>query len=133
MLLPHATKRGRWEAGIVKCGSPRLLHPTSPGAPATAFQHFGPVIVCCDGADLRLTPTGVEVHDASGMHLETVPVPSVPRSEVIDELWSVAREGRAPLHGGAWSRATMEVCLAILASERERAAIMLRQQVDLPS
>ncbi len=103
------------------------------GAPATAFQHFGPVIVCCDGADLRLTPTGVEVHDASGMHLETVPVPSVPRSEVIDELWSVAREGRAPLHGGAWSRATMEVCLAILASERERAAIMLRQQVDLPS
>ncbi len=60
-------------------------------------------------------------------------MPAVPRSEVIDEVWSVAREGRAPLHGGAWSRATMEVCLAILASERERAAIMLRQQVDLPS
>lgn len=103
------------------------------GTAAAAFQHFGPVIVSCDGADLRLTPTGVQVHDASGTHLETVAVPAVPRSEVIDELWAVARQGREPVHGGAWSRATMEVCLAILASERERAAIMLRQQVALTS
>ena len=101
------------------------------GEPPAAFQHFGPVIVSCDGADLRLTPYGVEVHDAQGVHFETVPVPAVPRSEVIDELWSVAREGRGPVHGGAWSRATVEVCLAILASAREHATIMLRQQVPL--
>ena len=103
------------------------------GEPPRAFQHFGPVIVCCDGADLRLTPSGVEVHDASGVRLESVPVPAIPRSEVIDELWSVAREGRAPLHGGAWSLATVEVCLAILASAKDRAAIIPGRQVDLPT
>lgn len=97
-----------------------------------AFQHFGPVIVCCERGDLRLTPSGVEVHDAQGVHLESVPVPTVPRSEVIDELWTVAREGSAPLHSGAWSRATLEVCLAILASHQARAAIMLGKQVALP-
>ncbi len=103
------------------------------GEPPPAFQHFGPVIVSCDGADLRLTPTGVQVHDSQGVRLEPLPVPAVPRTEVIDEVWSVAREGRTPLHGGAWSRATMEVCLAILASQREGTAIMLRQQVAVPT
>ncbi|MES2482197.1 MAG: Gfo/Idh/MocA family oxidoreductase [Pseudomonadota bacterium] len=102
------------------------------GEPPAAFQHFGPVIVSCDGADLRLTPTGVEVHHTTGVRLESLPVPPVPRSEVIDELWAVAREGQAPVHGGAWSRATVEVCLAILASARERRAIMLRHQAGLP-
>lgn len=102
------------------------------GAELAAFQHFGPVIVSCDGADLRLTPRGVEVHDAAGVRLESVPVPPVPRSEVIDELWAVAREGHAPVHGGAWSRATVEVCLAVLASASERKAIMLGHQSGLP-
>jgi phthalate 4,5-cis-dihydrodiol dehydrogenase len=104
-----------------------------PANAPTAFQHFGPVIVSCDGADLRLTPRGVEVHDADGVRFESVPVPSVPRTEVIDELWAVAREGAEPVHGGAWSRATMEVCLAILESQREGAAIILRHQVAPPA
>lgn len=99
-------------------------------APAPgAYQHFGPVIVSCDGADLRLTPAGVEVHDADGVRLERLPAPVIARSEVIDELWSVAREGRAPVHGGAWSRATMEVCLAILQSQQQRAPVALQSQV----
>jgi phthalate 4,5-cis-dihydrodiol dehydrogenase len=101
--------------------------------PPPAFQHFGPVIVCCERGDLRLTPTGVEVHDTQGVRFESEPVPAVPRSEVIDELWSVAREGSEPVHGGAWSRASLEVCLAILASHRSRAAIMLSEQVALPT
>lgn len=99
--------------------------------PPEAFQHFGPVIVSCDGADLRLTPYGVEVHEVGGVRLEQVPVPRVPRSEVIDELWSVAREGRTPVHGGEWSRATVEICLALLDSARERRTIMLRHQTPL--
>ncbi len=99
------------------------------GAPPQAFQHFGPVIVSCEQADLRLTPYGVEVHDAQGVRLERLELPAVPRSEVIDELWAVARRGQAPLHSGAWSRATLELCLAILASDRAKAAVRLRHQV----
>ncbi len=102
------------------------------GSPPTAFQHFGPVLVCCDAGDLRLTPFGVEVHDQEGVRMEALPVPAVPRSEVIDELWAVAREGRVPLHDGAWSRATVEVCLAILESGRGGGNIILRHQAELP-
>ena len=94
------------------------------------FQHFGPVIVSCDGADLRLTPHGVEIHDKNGIHHTEVFAHQIPRSEVIDELWSVARCGQRPLHGGPWSLATMEVCLAILESAKNRSAIMLEHQVS---
>ena len=93
------------------------------------FQHFGPVIVSCDFADLRLTPHGVEIHDKNGIHRTEVFADQIPRSEVIDELWSVARRGKRPLHGGPWSLATMEVCLAILESAKNRSAIMLEHQV----
>ena len=101
------------------------------GKPPQAFQHFGPVIVSCNGADLRLTPFGVEVHDAQGVSMARLDLPQVPRSEVIDELWSVGREGHPPVHNGQWSLATMEVCLAILASDRTRAPVSLHHQTGL--
>jgi phthalate 4,5-cis-dihydrodiol dehydrogenase len=108
----------------------RLYEPAPPGAPQ-ASQHFGPVIVSCERADLRLTPRGVQVIDASGARLVPAPVPAVPRAEVIDELWAVGREGAAPLHGGAWSRATVAVCLAILESQRAAADVVPAHQVGL--
>jgi phthalate 4,5-cis-dihydrodiol dehydrogenase len=39
--------------------------------------------------------------------------------------------GRAPLHSGAWGLATIEVCLAILQSARERKEIALMHQVGV--
>lgn len=96
-------------------------------APATS-QHFGPVIVSGERGDLRLTPRGVHVFDAGGERFEAAGVPAVARQEVIDEVWSVAREGRAPVHGARWSRATVEVCLALLESHRAGADIMLGYQ-----
>lgn len=106
----------------------KLYQPVAPAPPA-ACQHFGPVIVSGDRGDLRLTPTGVEVHDVHGVHVEPCTLPAVPRAEVIDELWSVAREGRAPLHSARWSRATLELCLALLQSQASGTDIILTQQV----
>jgi phthalate 4,5-cis-dihydrodiol dehydrogenase len=108
-----------------------LYTPASTEA-SDACQHFGPVLVSCERGELRLTPRGVQVFDDQGTHFVPANVPAVPRGEVIDELWSVAREGRTPLHGGRWSRATMEVCLALLASQRTGADIMLKHQVPVP-
>ncbi len=100
--------------------------------PPAAFQHFGPVIVSCDGADLKLTPSGVEVIDARGTRLTSAPLPSVPRAEVIDEVWRAGREHHPPLHDGQWSLATLEVCLAMLASDASRQDVPLRHQVSPP-
>lgn len=94
-----------------------------------ACQQFGPILVSCERGDLRLTPRGVMLYDDDGQHFEQALIPTVPRAEVIDELWAVGRNNQCPLHGGRWSRATVEVCLALLESAREGADIILRHQI----
>jgi phthalate 4,5-cis-dihydrodiol dehydrogenase len=98
------------------------------------FQHFGPVLVSCSQADLRLTPQGVEVLDVEGVRLLPCAAMDIPRQEVVDELWSVARCGALPLHSGKWSKATMEVCLGILASARQGQLVTMQHQTtpDFP-
>lgn len=98
-------------------------------APPDASQHFGPTIVSCEMGDLRLTPHGVEVIDNTGHRFVAANAASIPRVEVIDELWAVARKNEAPLHDGLWSRATLEVCLGILESSRQSMDIMPQLQV----
>jgi phthalate 4,5-cis-dihydrodiol dehydrogenase len=96
-------------------------------------QHFGTVIVSCERADLRPLPSGVMVYGDSARKLEALPVPHVPRSEVIDELYDAVVSGRAPLHSGEWAAATLEVCLAMLRSAREQKEVSLENQIALPT
>ena len=96
------------------------------------YQHFGPVIVSCERADLQLLPIGVQVIDASGAELHGLAPPTVARKEVVDEIWAAARLGQAPLHDGQWSMATMEVCLALLQSSTLGQDIILRAQTPTP-
>ena len=49
----------------------------------------------------------------------------MPRAEVIDELHAAVREGRAPLHDGAWAMHTLEVCLALRRSASEQREVFL--------
>jgi phthalate 4,5-cis-dihydrodiol dehydrogenase len=104
-----------------------------PGVPVAdrRHQHFGSVIVSCARADLRPTPDGVMIYDDDAVRLDPVPVPPIPRAEVIDEFYDAVVGGKPPLHDGEWSRATLEVCLAILESSQSQAEITLRHQVGL--
>jgi phthalate 4,5-cis-dihydrodiol dehydrogenase len=94
-------------------------------------QHFGPLIVSCERADLRPLPTGVMIYDDNAHRLDPLPVPQVPRSEVVDELYAAIVDGRPPAHSGAWALATTEVCLAMLRSAREGEEVFVHRQVGL--
>lgn len=102
--------------------------PPVPAVPAH-HQHFGQVIVSCERADLRPTPDGVMIYTDDERRFEPVPVPAVPRAEVIDELWSALVDDVPPLHSGEWARATLEACLAMLESARTGRDASLRYQV----
>ena len=93
------------------------------------FRSFGTVIVSCERADLRPLPDGVMIYQNGAARLDQLPPPTVPRAEVIDELYAAVVHGRAPLHDGAWAMATLEVCLAILRSAREGRDVALEHQV----
>jgi phthalate 4,5-cis-dihydrodiol dehydrogenase len=102
---------------------PGTAAPASPDA----HEHFGWIVASCERADLRPTPEGVEIWSDDAQRLvATAPAPTS-RERVLDEIWSAVVEGRAPLHGAAWGRANLAVCLAMRKSARERRAVDLSE------
>ncbi|NWB92153.1 Gfo/Idh/MocA family protein [Pseudomonas agarici] len=92
---------------------------------ATAFQHFGPIIVSCEGGDLKPMADAVMIYRPDSRDRLRLEPPTVPRSEVIDELYLARFCGVAPLHDGQWARDTLEICLAMLQSSDEQRDITL--------
>jgi phthalate 4,5-cis-dihydrodiol dehydrogenase len=91
-------------------------------------QHFGMVVVSCEGADLRPLPTGVMVYASDRAWLEPLSPPSVPRAEVIDELHAAVVDGVPPSHDGRWGLATLEACVGLLESAATGNAVRLVRQ-----
>jgi phthalate 4,5-cis-dihydrodiol dehydrogenase len=99
---------------------------------------LGMLIVSCEHADLRQSAHGVFMHNDQG----TVDValdgnadvnPLTGRSAELDELYEAVVNDRPVRHSGQWGMATLEVCLAIMQSARERREIFLSHQVKAPA
>jgi phthalate 4,5-cis-dihydrodiol dehydrogenase len=98
---------------------------------AVQHEHFGFILISCGHADLRPVPQGVWIYGDSERRLEKLPPPSVPRTEVITELFDAVRRGIPPLHSGEWGRATLEACFAVLQSAAAGTGIDLCYQTSL--
>lgn len=93
--------------------------------------HFGVTLVSCEHGDLRPQPNGVFIYDDQGKREILVPLGrAVPdKGKVVDELCDAVINDLPVRHHGRWGKATLEVCLAIQQSARERREIMLSHQV----
>jgi len=98
------------------------------GDHADLHQHFGPIVVSCDGADLRPLPDGIAIYADDARRWLPLEAPAVPRQEVIDELAAAVRGQAAPRHDGRWAKGTLEICLAMLASSSRQEDVVLRHQ-----
>lgn len=94
---------------------------------ADTHEHFGQVFVFGDLGDLRLTPTGVEVHNIKGCTFHEAPF-RTSRAEVFDTLFEAVRNRVLPLQDGYWGRASLEICHALLASEASKDTASLSHQ-----
>jgi phthalate 4,5-cis-dihydrodiol dehydrogenase len=90
-----------------------------------SHEHFGPLIISCERADLRPTPRGLWIYGERERHFEPLPPPPVPRGNVLEELCAAVLQGRKPLHDGPWGLATLQACLAMAQSAREGREIVL--------
>jgi phthalate 4,5-cis-dihydrodiol dehydrogenase len=97
---------------------------------AQFHEHFGPIVVSCDKADLRPLPDGVMIYADGERRLEPLPPTNAPRAGVIDELYDAVVNGKAPLHDAPWGLATTEACLAILESARSGKEVPLKHQTS---
>ena len=105
--------------------------PNASTGPERYHQHFGLVVASCEKADLRPTPKGVHVYADIEHRFEALASPQIYRDEVVEELYEAVVDGAPVVHGGAWATATMEVCLAMLASHAQGREMLLDHQVGL--
>ena len=95
-------------------------------------QHFGTIVACCERGDVRPLPDRIITYDDGERIVHALAPPRIPRVEVIDELYDAVVGGQPPLHDGPWSKATLEICLALLDSARTGRDVELSHQVALP-
>lgn len=95
-------------------------------------EDMGLAIASLDRADIRQSPYGLFIHDDNGKRdVEVVAdhqMGMVQRRAELEELYDSVVHGAPLWHDGRWGMATLEVCLAIMQSGRERREIMLKHQ-----
>src|SRR4029453_11306442 len=91
---------------------------------------LGILIASCERGDIRQSQLGLYVHSDEG----TKDVPLVggggpSRRGELEELYNAVVLDKPIRHSGPWGMATLEVCLAIMQSSKERKEIFLSHQV----
>ncbi|MCR9213754.1 MAG: Gfo/Idh/MocA family oxidoreductase [Proteobacteria bacterium] len=95
-------------------------------------EHFGDLLLSLDHADIRVTPGKLKIYGDD--FRETVPVDrgSGSRSGVMDAIWQMVREDRAPMQDARWGHASLEVCHGILEAAKTGTWKDMEEQVSVP-
>jgi len=104
---------------------------TLPEQSPAHHNHWGVMIVSCEKGDMRQSPDGILIYGDDGRREIPLPEAKERGSSVIAEFYDAAVNDRPLLRDGPWERATLEVCLAILKSARERREVILSHQVSI--
>ena len=92
---------------------------------------FGLTIVSCERGAMRQSPDGLYVYTQDGRE-EVACGPRYGRAAELIELRAGLVEERPVFPDGTWGKASLEVCLAMLQSSKERREIRLEHQVPCP-
>jgi phthalate 4,5-cis-dihydrodiol dehydrogenase len=114
------------EEAALKSG--RTFGAVEPSPKAPYPEHFGPVVVSCERADLRLTPKGIEIWGDTERAFVDTPADPSPRAEVLRGLYDAIRRDAEPPQTARWGRASLEICHAILESAKTGQPVSLNQQ-----
>jgi phthalate 4,5-cis-dihydrodiol dehydrogenase len=92
---------------------------------------FGLTVVLCEYGAIRQSPDGIYVYTNDGRE-EVVCPPGSGRDAELAELSHALATGQPPFPDGRWGKATLEVCLEIMASSQDGRPRELRFQVPSP-
>lgn len=93
---------------------------------------FGLTVVSCEKGDIRQSPNGLFIYGDDGKMEITLPPGERGREAEVEELYQAVVHNRPVFHDGRWGEATLEVCLALLDSARERREVFLSHQLPSP-
>ena len=97
---------------------------------------LGMVLATCERGDIRNSKFGLYVYGDEGPMEIALPAsegagPLEHRGE-LEELYDAAVLGKPAYHSGVWGAATLEACIAMMQSARERREISLHRQIPMP-
>jgi predicted dehydrogenase len=92
---------------------------------------FGLTIVSCEKGELRQSPDGLFVYGDQGREEILLEKGFRSRDAEMREFYEAVVKDRPAFHDGRWGEATLEVCLAIIRSARERREILMSHQVPV--
>jgi len=93
---------------------------------------LGILIATCERGDMRQSQYGLFVYGDDGLKDVPLPEGGASRRGELEELYNAVVLNKPVRHTGQWGMATLEVCLAIMQSGRERREIKLSHQVPAP-
>lgn len=93
---------------------------------------FGFTLASCEKGDIRQSPHGLIVYGENQKREVAVPAGRRGREAEAEELYQAVVNRRPVFHDGRWGEATLEVCLAMLESAKERKEVFLSHQVPSP-
>ena len=93
---------------------------------------LGILIVSCERGDIRQSQYGLYVYSDDGVQDVPLSEEGSSRRAELEELYNAVVLNQPIRHTGPWGMATLEVCLAIIQSGRERREIFLSHQVPSP-
>jgi phthalate 4,5-cis-dihydrodiol dehydrogenase len=94
---------------------------------------LGILVASCERGDIRQSQYGLFVHSDEGT--KDLPLEGgggASRRGELMELYHAVVLDKPIRHNGPWGMATLEVCLAIMQSAKERKEIFLKHQVPAP-
>jgi phthalate 4,5-cis-dihydrodiol dehydrogenase len=93
---------------------------------------LGILIATCERGDIRQSQFGLFVYSDDGVKDVPLAEGGASRRGELEELYNAVVLNKPVHHTGSWGMATLEVCLAIMQSARERKEIYLSHQVPAP-
>jgi phthalate 4,5-cis-dihydrodiol dehydrogenase len=109
----------------------RTVTPEERSKSARRSPFFGLTIVHCENGAIRQSPSGLFVYSEDGVEEIACP-PRGDRTDELTELADALASGRKAFPDGQWGKATLEVCLEIMASSTDGQPRALRYQVEAP-
>jgi phthalate 4,5-cis-dihydrodiol dehydrogenase len=89
-------------------------------------------MVSCEKGDIRQTPDGLFIYGENEKREIMLPAGRRGREAEVEELYAAVVHHRPVFHDGRWGEATLEICLAMLESAKQRKEIFLAHQVPSP-
>lgn len=129
-LAPTPEQESALKASYGYGGTRKRERLTQPSTTPLHHNHWGLMIVSCEKGDMRQSLDGILVYGDEGKREITVAKEQNSDTGVIGEFYDTVIHNRPLLRDGRWEKATLEVCLAILQSARERREVFLSHQVS---